>query len=45
MMLKAYRRVEAGLNPELEMLLFLTERGFPNVPRLLGWYGVLRQRR
>ena len=39
MMLKAYRRVEAGLNPELEMLLFLSERGFPNVPRLLGWYG------
>ncbi len=39
LMLKSYRRVEAGLNPELEMLLFLTERGFPNVPDLLGWYG------
>jgi trehalose synthase-fused probable maltokinase len=39
MLLKTYRRVEAGLNPELEMLLFLSERGFPNVPQLLGWYG------
>ena len=38
-MLKSYRRVEAGLNPELEMLLFLTERGFPNIPSLMGWYG------
>jgi trehalose synthase-fused probable maltokinase len=38
LILKAYRRLEAGLNPELEMLRFLTERGFPNIPALAGWY-------
>ncbi|HEY2055288.1 MAG TPA: hypothetical protein VGH14_15255 [Solirubrobacterales bacterium] len=36
--LKVYRRVEAGVNPELEMLRFLGERGFRHVPRLLGSY-------
>jgi maltokinase len=36
--LKIYRRVEAGVNPELEMLRFLNERGFRHVPQLLGWY-------
>ena len=36
--LKAYRRVEPGLNPELEMLRFLTDRGFRHIPELLGWY-------
>jgi trehalose synthase-fused probable maltokinase len=36
--LKVYRRVEAGVNPELEMLRFLGERGFRHVPELLGWY-------
>jgi trehalose synthase-fused probable maltokinase len=36
--LKVYRRVEAGVNPELEMLRFLGERGFRHVPGLLGWY-------
>jgi maltokinase len=35
--LKAYRRVEAGVNPELEVLRFLTETGFPHVPALNGW--------
>jgi trehalose synthase-fused probable maltokinase len=38
LVLKAYRRLEAGVNPELELLRFLTERGFPNVPALAGWY-------
>jgi maltokinase len=38
LVLKVYRRVEAGINPELELLRFLTERGFPNIPRLAGWY-------
>jgi maltokinase len=38
LVLKAYRRVEAGINPELELLRFLTERGFPNIARLAGWY-------
>jgi maltokinase len=36
--LKVYRRVEAGVSPELEMLRFLGEHGFRHVPRLLGWY-------
>jgi maltokinase len=36
---KVYRRIEAGINPELEMLLFLCERGFRRVPMLAGWYG------
>jgi maltokinase len=36
--LKIYRRVEAGINPELELLRFLTEHEFANVPALAGWY-------
>jgi maltokinase len=35
--LKLDRRVEPGVNPELELLRFLTERGFPNIPSLEGW--------
>lgn len=38
LILKAYRRLEAGINPDLELLRFLTERGFANVPALRGWY-------
>jgi maltokinase len=38
LILKAFRRLEAGINPELEMLRFLTERGFPNIALLGGWY-------
>jgi trehalose synthase-fused probable maltokinase len=37
--LKAYRRLGAGPNPELEILRFLTERDFPHVAPLRGWYG------
>ncbi|HEX4493652.1 MAG TPA: phosphotransferase [Acidimicrobiia bacterium] len=37
-MLKTYRRIEAGVNPELEMLLFFAEHGFDRVPGLVGWY-------
>jgi maltokinase len=36
--LKLYRRVEAGINPELELLRFLTERSFPHIAPLSGWY-------
>jgi predicted trehalose synthase len=36
--LKIFRRVEPGINPELEMLRFLSSRGFPNVATLTGWY-------
>ena len=39
MVLKAFRKLEPGLNPELEMLRFLTEREFPNIAALHGWYG------
>jgi maltokinase len=36
--LKVYRRLEAGVNPELEVLRFLTEHGFDNVAQLYGWF-------
>jgi maltose alpha-D-glucosyltransferase/alpha-amylase len=34
--LKLFRRVEAGVNPEQEMLAFLNERGFRHAPALAG---------
>jgi len=36
--LKVFRKLEAGVNPELEVLRFLTYRGFPNIAALHGWY-------
>jgi trehalose synthase-fused probable maltokinase len=41
LILKVYRRLEAGINPELEMLQFLTAQGFANIPTLLGWYSYI----
>jgi trehalose synthase-fused probable maltokinase len=41
LVLKAYRRIEAGVNPELEVLRFLTDRGFPSVASLEGWAAYL----
>jgi maltokinase len=38
LILKVFRRVEPGINPELEMLRFLGEQGFRNIPALGGWY-------
>ena len=38
--LKLFRRVEPGVNPELEMLRFLSERGFGAVAKLTGWYEI-----
>jgi trehalose synthase-fused probable maltokinase len=36
--LKFFRRVDAGENPDLEIGKFLTERArFPYVPRIMGW--------
>jgi maltokinase len=35
---KAFRRIEAGINPELEMLRFLSSHGFENVAAVEGWY-------
>ena len=37
-MLKVFRKLEPGVNPELEILRFLTWRGFPNIAPLHGWY-------
>jgi maltokinase len=38
LILKVYRRLEPGINPELELLHFLTSHGFENVPPLSGWW-------
>jgi len=38
LILKVFRRLEPGINPELELLRFLTEQGFRNIPALGGWY-------
>jgi maltokinase len=38
LVLKVFRRVEPGINPELEMLRFLARRGFENIARLEGWF-------
>lgn len=36
--LKVFRKLEPGVNPELEVLRFLTYRGYPNIAPLHGWY-------
>jgi maltokinase len=36
--LKVFRRIEPGVNPELEMLRFLSARDFENIATLSGWY-------
>jgi maltokinase len=38
LVLKVFRRLEPGVNPELEMLRFLSARKFPNIAALAGWY-------
>ena len=38
LILKVFRRLEAGINPELELLRFLTGHGFENIAQLAGWY-------
>jgi maltokinase len=38
LILKVFRRLEAGVNPELELLRFLTARNFGNIAQLAGWY-------
>ena len=38
LILKAFRRVEPGVNPELELLRFLSEREFPHIAPIAGWY-------
>ena len=42
LVLKAYRRVQPGLNPDLELTAFLSEEAaFTGVPRLAGWAEVV----
>ncbi len=43
--LKLFRRVESGMNPDLEIGRFLTERGFPHIPSVVGAleYGRVRK--
>jgi maltokinase len=36
--LKVFRRLEPGINPELELLQFLTRQEFANIAPLQGWY-------
>jgi predicted trehalose synthase len=36
--LKVFRRLLPGVNPELEMLRFLSAHGFENIAALGGWY-------
>jgi trehalose synthase-fused probable maltokinase len=36
--LKVFRKLEPGVNPELEMLRFLTEHEFEHIAPLHGWY-------
>lgn len=38
LVMKAFRRLEPGENPELEMTRFLSARGFPHIAELGGWY-------
>ena len=38
MILKCYRRLEPGINPELEVLRFLAAHDFAHTPPLLGWF-------
>ncbi len=43
LILKLFRRVEPGLNPDLEVGQFLTAKGFPHVPPVAGWYEYKRR--
>ena len=38
LVLKSFRRLEPGINPELELLRFLDQHGFENIAPLAGWY-------
>jgi maltokinase len=38
LILKVFRRLEPGVNPELELLRFLTTHGFAHIAPLAGWY-------
>jgi maltokinase len=38
LVLKVFRKLEPGINPELEVLRFLTARRFPHIAPLHAWY-------
>jgi maltokinase len=38
LILKVFRRLAPGVNPELELLRFLSERSFAHIAPLAGWY-------
>ncbi len=38
LVLKVLRKLEPGVNPEIELLRFLTLRGFSHIAPLYGWY-------
>jgi maltokinase len=38
LILKVFRRLEPGVNPELELLRFLSAHAFPHIAPLAGWY-------
>ena len=38
LILKVFRRLEPGVNPELELLRFLSARDFAHIAPLAGWY-------
>jgi maltokinase len=40
LIMKAFRRIEPGVNPELELLRFLSDHDFPHIASLAGWYEV-----
>jgi maltokinase len=40
LIMKAFRKIEPGINPELELLRFLSAHGFPHIASLAGWYEV-----
>ena len=44
LILKAFRRLEPGANPELELLRFLSARGFEHIAPLAGWYEIESRR-
>ncbi|HEY1778084.1 MAG TPA: hypothetical protein VGG41_18150 [Solirubrobacteraceae bacterium] len=39
LVLKVFRRIQPGINPELEMLRFLGAHDFAEIAPMLGWYG------
>ena len=44
LILKVFRRLTHGTNPDLEIGRFLTAKRFPNAPRVAGWLEYRRER-